>query len=93
MILRGDTATTEEEETYDNPGGNEDPFLASNADDNDLAFCIDQITEANTNDNMAQQEHTPAGGLDEQCEMELAAYRQLPSLPILNENKSLQGLH
>jgi hypothetical protein len=90
MILRGDTVTTEEEETYDNPGrneGNKDPFLASNAEDDDLAFFIDQITEANANDNTAQQEHTPAGGLGEQCEMELAAYRRLPSLPILNEKK------
>jgi hypothetical protein len=40
MILRGDTATPEGEETDDNPGGNQDPCLASHADDNDLAFLL-----------------------------------------------------
>jgi hypothetical protein len=88
MILRGDTATTEEEETDENPGGNKDPRLVHHADDDALAFFIAQIKEENSNNNMAQHEHTLAGGLHERCEMELAAYRQLPSLPILNEKRS-----
>jgi hypothetical protein len=89
MSLRGSTTMTEEEETDDNPGGNQDPYLVPHADGDDLAFFIDQITDANANGNMAQQEHTRAGGICEQCEVELAAYRgQLPSLLILNEKRS-----
>ena len=91
MILRGgDMVTAEEEEDNDeNPGVNKDPYLgAPHADDKDLAFFINQIAEANANHNMAQQDNAPpAGGLREQCEMELAAYSQLPSLPILYEKK------
>jgi hypothetical protein len=83
MILRADTATEQEEETDDNPGGNQELCIASDADDDDIAFFIDLNTEAKANYNKAQQEHTlTAGGLCEQCEMELAAYRQLPKLPI-----------
>jgi hypothetical protein len=83
MIRRAATSPTEEEEeTYDNPRGNQEPCNAPDADDDDIAFFIDQNAEANTNNIRAQQEHTLAGGLCEQCEMELAAYRQLPSLPI-----------
>ena len=87
MIQRADKATVEEEEMDDNPRGNQEPRLATDEDDDDIAFFIDQNTEANANDNMAQQEHTLAGGIREQCEMELAAYRQLPSLPIRNEKR------
>jgi hypothetical protein len=89
MILRGDKATVEEEETddNDNPRGNQEPCPAPNMDDDDIAFFIDQNTEANANNNMALQEHTIAWGIREQCEMELAAYRQLHSLPIQNERK------
>jgi hypothetical protein len=88
MILRADKATENEEERVDdNPRGNQEPCSAPDADDDDIAFFIDQNTEANANDNMAQQGHTLAGGIREQCEMELAAYRQLPSLPIRNEKK------
>jgi hypothetical protein len=61
MILRGDTAMTAEEEIYDTPGGNQDPYLAPHADDDNLAFFIDQITEANANVNMDGTAGTHSG--------------------------------
>ena len=92
MILRADKGTVEEEQETDdeNPRGNQEPACCPvpDADDDDIAFFIDQNTEANANNNMAQQEHAAlAGGIRERCEMELAAYRQLPSLLIRNEKK------
>jgi hypothetical protein len=89
MILKKGKATVEEEETYDNnnPRGYQEPCPVPDADDDDIAFFINQNTEANANNNMAQQEHTITGGIREQCGMELAAYRQLPSVSIQNERK------